>query len=71
VLEAAFAQAAEDKSPLLIEATCNQVNQDGAYTGMTPVNFRDYVYSIAKHMSFSTEKLILGRRSSWPESMAW
>lgn len=60
VLEAAFAQAALDQSPLLIEATCNQVNQDGGYTGMTPAGFRDYVHAIAKQMQFPAEKLVLG-----------
>jgi D-tagatose-1,6-bisphosphate aldolase subunit GatZ/KbaZ len=60
VLEAAFAQAADDHSPLLIEATCNQVNQEGGYTGMTPAQFRDYVHGIAQEMHFGTEKLLLG-----------
>jgi len=60
VLEAAFAQAKHDESPLLIEATCNQVNQDGGYTGQTPAQFRDYVYAVAKESSFATDRLILG-----------
>lgn len=60
VLEAAFAQAREDGSPLLIEATCNQVNQDGGYTGQTPAQFRDYVHAVAKASGFATERLILG-----------
>jgi D-tagatose-1,6-bisphosphate aldolase subunit GatZ/KbaZ len=60
VLEAAFAQAQQDGSPLLIEATCNQVNQDGGYTGQTPAQFRDYVHAIANESNFATEKLILG-----------
>ena len=30
--------AADDR--VLIEATCNQVNQEGGYTGMTPADFR-------------------------------
>jgi D-tagatose-1,6-bisphosphate aldolase subunit GatZ/KbaZ len=60
VLEAAFAQAAHDRSPLLIEATCNQVNQDGGYTGLTPAQFRDYVYAIAQDVRFPTERVILG-----------
>jgi D-tagatose-1,6-bisphosphate aldolase subunit GatZ/KbaZ len=60
VLEAAFAQAAHDGSPLLIEATSNQVNQEGGYTGLTPTQFRDYVHTIAKEINFPTEKLILG-----------
>ena len=33
--------------PVLIEATCNQVNQEGGYTGMTPADFRTYVLGIA------------------------
>lgn len=60
VLEAAFAQAADDQSPLLIEATCNQVNQEGGYTGLTPARFRDYVQAIANEMSFPLQRLILG-----------
>ena len=60
VLEAAFAQAKQDESPLLIEATCNQVNQDGGYTGQTPAQFRDYVHTVAKESNFATERLILG-----------
>ncbi|MGL5553559.1 MAG: class II D-tagatose-bisphosphate aldolase non-catalytic subunit, partial [Plesiomonas shigelloides] len=36
VLEAALRQAAADQQPVLIEATSNQVNQFGGYTGMTP-----------------------------------
>ncbi len=60
VLEAAFAQAAHDKSLLLIEATCNQVNQEGGYTGLTPAQFRDYVHVIAREMRFPLEKVLLG-----------
>src|SRR5215469_4880744 len=60
VLEAAFAQAEHDKSPLLIEATCNQVNQEGGYTGLTPAQFRDYVHAIARDVDFPLQRLILG-----------
>ena len=60
VLEAAFSQAAYDRSPLLIEATCNQVNQEGGYTGLTPTQFRDYVHTIAHDMRFPTDRVILG-----------
>jgi len=60
VLEAAFAQARCDGSVLLIEATSNQVNQDGGYTGMTPGDFREYAHQIAAKMSFALDKLILG-----------
>ncbi|MBS1805876.1 MAG: D-tagatose-bisphosphate aldolase, class II, non-catalytic subunit [Acidobacteria bacterium] len=60
VLEAAFAQARKDNSPLLIEATCNQVNQDGGYTGLTPCQFREYVESVARDLDFPLHRLILG-----------
>ena len=45
---------------VLIECTANQVNQFGGYTGMTPVDFRDYVYKIADSIGFPKEKIILG-----------
>ena len=60
VIESAVLQAKSDQSLLLIEATCNQVNQEGGYTGMTPNDFRDYVRAIAAEFSFSTDRLILG-----------
>ena len=47
VLEAAVRQAVEDGTALLVEATSNQVNQFGGYTGMRPVDFRDFVLEIA------------------------
>ena len=45
---------------MLIEATCNQVNQDGGYTGMTPAAFRAFVEAIADRVAFPRERLILG-----------
>jgi len=39
VLEAAVRRVARNGRPLLIEATANQVNQDGGYTGMKPADF--------------------------------
>jgi D-tagatose-1,6-bisphosphate aldolase subunit GatZ/KbaZ len=53
-------QAQEDDTHLLLEATSNQVNQDGGYTGMTPATFRDFVEDIASTVSFDIEHLILG-----------
>lgn len=44
----------------LIEATCNQVNQFGGYTGMTPRDFVAYVRKIADEVDFPFEKVILG-----------
>ena len=50
----------ETEGPLLIEATCNQVNQFGGYTGMKPVDFVCYVRKIAKENNFPFENVILG-----------
>ena len=44
----------------LIESTCNQVNQFGGYTGMTPVKFVDYLRGIAGKIEFPFENIILG-----------
>ena len=40
VIEAAVLQAVDDESYLLVEATSNQVDQFGGYTGMKPNDFR-------------------------------
>lgn len=60
VIEAALLQAAGDGSPALIEATCNQVNQDGGYTGMTPAGFRGFVHGIADRVGLARGRVILG-----------
>ncbi len=53
-------QAIADDTYLLLEATCNQVNQAGGYTGMTPAMFRDYAHAIAAQRDFEVSRLILG-----------
>jgi D-tagatose-1,6-bisphosphate aldolase subunit GatZ/KbaZ len=45
---------------VLIEATCNQVNQEGGYTGMTPADFRRFVEAIASRVGFDPSRVILG-----------
>lgn len=60
VLEAAIDQALEDDSYLLIEATSNQVNHQGGYTGMLPEDFRRLATGIAASKGFDLSKLILG-----------
>ena len=54
------APARRDGIRVLIEATCNQVNQDGGYTGMTPADFRGFVEAIAAEAGFRVESIILG-----------
>jgi len=61
VLEATLRHALRHASPLvLIEATCNQVNQDGGYTGMTPADFVGFVHGIAARTGFDQARLALG-----------
>ena len=60
VIEAALRLAKELGRPALIEATCNQVNQDGGYTGMTPQGFRDFVEGIAATADCEGVEIILG-----------
>lgn len=60
VIEAGMQAAKRDGSLLLIEATCNQVNQYGGYTKMKPEDFAKYVFEISRQFVFPKEKLILG-----------
>ncbi len=60
VIEAALRFDLDSDNKVLIEATSNQVNQFGGYTGMKPADFRDFVYEIAKDIGFPSERLILG-----------
>ena len=60
VIEASMKQALNDASQLLVEATSNQVNQHGGYTGMQPAEFVNFIHCIAKRSAFPVDKLILG-----------
>lgn len=60
VIEACLRQALPDNQDILIEATCNQVNQFGGYTSMTPPDFASAIGGIAASCSFPTEQIILG-----------
>ena len=60
VIEAALREAHAADAPLLIEATSNQVNQFGGYTGMQPADFRRFVLDIARRVGFGEQRLWLG-----------
>ena len=60
VLRASLLQAQENHDPVLVESTCNQVNQYGGYTGMKPADFARFIGEIADALNFSRERLILG-----------
>ena len=59
-IEAVMEKAAETGTLALIEATANQVNQYGGYTGMRPKDFVAYVKKLAHNVGFDTGSLILG-----------
>lgn len=60
VLEAGMRQALADGGLVLIEATSNQVDQTGGYTGMLPTDFRDMVHAIADRVGLDGGRVILG-----------
>ena len=60
VIEAVLKRGKNDNSCVLIESTANQCDQFGGYTGMKPVDFKNYVYKIAEELEFDTNKLFLG-----------
>lgn len=60
VLRTALRHGRETGVTVLIEATCNQVNHQGGYTGMTPSAFATLVHEIAAEESCPAEQIILG-----------
>jgi D-tagatose-1,6-bisphosphate aldolase subunit GatZ/KbaZ len=60
VIEAALRVGLAGEGPVLIEATSNQVNQFGGYTGKRPGEFRRYVEAIADGLGFPRQRLLLG-----------
>ena len=68
VIKAAIINAKINDQVLVIESTSNQVDQYGGYTGITPSEFRKYVYNIASRYKFPYENLILGGDHLGPNS---
>ncbi|MEI9401677.1 D-tagatose-bisphosphate aldolase, class II, non-catalytic subunit [Mesorhizobium argentiipisi] len=60
VIEAALRHGALHGADVLIEATCNQVNHEGGYTGMAPAAFRGLVETHARRAGLPLDRLILG-----------
>jgi D-tagatose-1,6-bisphosphate aldolase subunit GatZ/KbaZ len=60
VIDAALRQARRQSGFALIEATSNQVNQDGGYTGMRPVDFSRFVMAIAAPLGLPPQRVLLG-----------
>lgn len=60
VIEALFEFGKRHEQVVLLEATSNQVNQYGGYTGMVAADFVEFVTEIAEKVQFSLDKVILG-----------
>lgn len=60
VIRAALRRAKAEKTVVLVEATANQVNQNGGYTGMTPEDFRHFLNQIATEEGFPANRLLCG-----------
>jgi len=60
VIRSIFQYAKAHRVPAVIEATCNQVNQDGGYTGMTASDFSNWIKSLANEYEIKPSEIILG-----------
>jgi len=60
VIEALLEFGKKHNEVVLVEATSNQVNQFGGYTGMTPADFVQLVETISRQVGFPQDKVILG-----------
>ena len=60
VLDAVLRHGRDSGQPVLIEATSNQVNQFGGYTGMRPVDFHAFVMDRADQAGLPRERVLLG-----------
>jgi D-tagatose-1,6-bisphosphate aldolase subunit GatZ/KbaZ len=60
VIEASVLQALDDVGYLLVEATSNQVDQFGGYTGMKPRDFRRLVLDVARRYGLAENRIVLG-----------
>ena len=60
VLETALAHAADNSVDLVVESTCNQVNQYGGYANMTPADFAAYVRGLSVRADLPDDRLLIG-----------
>ncbi len=60
VIKAAIFFSNQRNLPILIESTCNQVNQEGGYTGLTPFEFREKIKSLEADQDLNHELVVLG-----------
>ena len=60
VLEACMRHAVATGTPLLIEATANQVDQYGGYTGKKPAQFMEMIRDLAEKTGLAMDRIVLG-----------
>ena len=60
VIASGMKEAAAAGQALLIEATSNQVNQFGGYTGMRPADFVRFLRGIAARLDFPAGRVWIG-----------
>ena len=60
VIEAILKYYKDKKDYILLEATANQVNQYGGYTGLKPADYKSMVFAVAKRNGFDTNRILLG-----------
>jgi D-tagatose-1,6-bisphosphate aldolase subunit GatZ/KbaZ len=60
VIKACMKRAGQSGRILLVEATANQVNQFGGYTGMMPADFREFVFRLAAETGLPACQVIIG-----------
>ena len=60
VIESAMREAGKAGTALLVEATSNQVNQFGGYTGMRPPDFVRFLREIAGRAGFPADRIWIG-----------
>jgi D-tagatose-bisphosphate aldolase class II non-catalytic subunit len=60
VLEAAVRRSAANGLPLLVEATANQVNQEGGYTGLKPADFAARLGALRERYGVGEGQVLFG-----------
>lgn len=68
-LEASLTLAETLDQPIVVEATSNQVNQGGGYTGLRPADFISFVKDIAAQSHVKHERILFGGDHLGPQ--AW
>ncbi|MFN6005591.1 MAG: class II D-tagatose-bisphosphate aldolase non-catalytic subunit [Paracoccaceae bacterium] len=68
-LEASLTLAETLDQPIVVEATSNQVNQDGGYTGLKPADFIAFVADIAARAKVDPTRILFGGDHLGPQ--AW